>query len=244
MARRFYVNKPLNVNDVITFTGEDYNHIINVLRYKLNDKLIICNGSEFDFLCCLEKIDKKLCEFKVLSKQINQVETKTNVSVFQALVKGEKFELIAQKLTELGVNTLIPFVSKFVVVKQNTTRLDRLEKISIEAIKQCGRAKPLKIENIISFNEMLNKLSEYDIVVFANENSNNNFDFANLKKYNGKNVAVIIGSEGGFDKDEVDQLSNLQNVKEITLGKRILRAETACICLTAVVMNALNEWNI
>ena len=244
MARRFYIKRPLQVSDNITFSGEDYNHIINVLRYKLNDKLIICNGSEFDFLCRLTEINKKDCKFIVEEQQLNNVETKSNVAVFQALVKGEKFELIAQKLTELGVNRLIPFTSKFVVVKQNTTRLDRLEKISIEAIKQCGRAKPLIVENIISFNQMIEKLSGYDVVIFANENSKNNFDFSELKNYNGKNVAIIIGSEGGFDSDEVNMLSNLKNVKEITLGRRILRAETACICLTAVVMNALNEWEL
>ena len=242
MARRFYVDKQLNVNDYIIFDGEDYNHIMNVLRFKINDELIVCNGDGFDYYTKLIEISKKSCKFVVLSNKINESETKSQVDVFQALVKGEKFELISQKLTELGVNALIPFLSEFVQVKENTTRLNRLEKISIEAVKQCGRNRPLKISNILSFAQMLEKLQEYDLVIFAYEKSEKELNYDEIKNYYGKKVAIVVGSEGGFSSQEEEKIIQIKNTKEISLGKRILRAETANICLTSVVMCLLNEW--
>lgn len=242
MARRFYIKQNLNVGDILKFESEDYNHIVNVLRFRLGENLIVCNGENFDYICQLIEINKKDCKFKIIDKIENNVEAKSKLDVFQALIKGEKFELLAQKLTELGVNKLVPFTSAFTTVKENTTRLNRLEKISIESVKQCGRAKPIEINEIISFDEMINKLKQYDIVIFAYENSKNNFDFSNLAKFHGENVALIIGSEGGFSEQEEKFLLNLPNIYEITLGKRILRAETATIALTSVVMCALKEW--
>lgn len=244
MARRFYVNKELEVGQTLVFEQEDFNHIINVLRFKVGEQLVICNGSEYEFIARLQNVEKRKCEFMIIEKNINNMEAKTQVDVFQALVKGEKFEFIAQKLTELGINAIIPFSSKFVQVKENTTRLNRLEKISIEAVKQCGRAKPLKIEEIKTFSQSLKMLEEYDIVLFAYEHCNQNFDYSLLKDYNGKKVAIVIGSEGGFSEDEENQLLQLKNIKEVSLGKRILRAETATIALSSVVMCALNEWKV
>lgn len=242
MARRFYVDKELKVNDNIIFDGEDYNHIMNVLRFKLNDELIVCNGDGFDYYTTLIEINKKSCKFLVQSKQLNESETKSQVDVFQALVKGEKFELISQKLTELGVNALIPFTSEFVQVKENTTRLNRLEKISIEAVKQCGRNRPIKISSILSFSQMLDKLKEYDLVVFAYERSKNELNYDEIKNYYGKKIAIVVGSEGGFSTQEEEKILKIKNTKEISLGKRILRAETANICLTGVIMYLLKEW--
>lgn len=242
MARRFYINKPINVEDIICFENEDFNHIINVLRFKIGDNLIICNGEDYDYVCTLQTVEKKKCFFVVNEKILNKVEPKTQVDVFQALVKGEKFELIAQKLTELGINAIIPFCSEYVQVKENTTRLNRLEKISVEAVKQCGRSKPLKIENILKFDEMIELLNSYNIVLFAYENSSNNFNVADLTEFYGKKVAIIVGSEGGFSSSEEEKICKLKNVKEISLGNRILRAETATIALSSVVMCCLGEW--
>ena len=240
--RRFFVEKELSVNQNIILENEDYNHIINVLRFKQNDELIFCNGDGFDYNGLLTQINKRNCIFNITSKTENNSEAKTQVDVFQALVKGEKFELISQKLTELGVNELVPFLSEFVQVKEHTTKLNRLEKISIEAVKQCGRCRPLKISKILNFNEVIEKLQQYDLVVFAYEKSSNEFQYDKIKDYYNKKVAIIIGSEGGFSVSEEKQILNLQNVQEISLGKRILRAETANICLTGAIMCLLNEW--
>lgn len=247
MARKFYLKteKSFEFGQTILVSGEEFNHIVNVLRNKVGDILCVIDGSGTDYDCEIVSIDKKSLSLKVINMKDNNSETLSNVTVFQALVKGDKFELIIQKLTELGVKSFVPFESEFCQVKKSTTRLDRLEKISIEALKQCGRSKKVEISEILSFNEMITALNCYDKVIFAYENSSNNLKFEDLKDNFGnrlKNVAIIIGSEGGFSSNENEEILKQTNVKQISLGNRILRAETACISLTSVVMFLLNEW--
>ena len=246
--RRFYIktDKAYEFEQEIVVSGEEFNHIVNVLRYNEGDKLIVIDGCGSEYYSVIEKINKKDLVLKIENILDSKSETKANVTVFQALVKGDKFELIIQKLTELGVKKLVPFSSNFCQVKPNTTRLDRLEKISIEALKQCGRAKKVEIDTIKSLNEVLNLLKEYDKVIFAYENettSLENKDLLNEKNEPYKKVAIIIGSEGGFSEDESNKIRSLTNVKCVSLGNRILRAETASISLTSVVMFLLGEWN-
>ncbi|MBQ0017187.1 MAG: 16S rRNA (uracil(1498)-N(3))-methyltransferase [Clostridiales bacterium] len=246
MARKFYIKseKSFEFENNIIVEGDEFNHIANVLRYKIGDKITIIDGSGTDYECEIIEINKKNLLLKILSMKDCESETKSFVSVFQALVKGDKFELIIQKLTELGVKKLVPFSSEFCQVKPNTTRLDRLEKISIEALKQCGRAKQLEIDKVKSFKEMIEELSSYDKVVFAYENASENLSpkiFEDILKMKDKKVAIVVGSEGGFSKDEAKELENLKNIKTVSLGNRILRAETASITLTSIVMYLLGE---
>ena len=248
MARKFYIKteKSFEKESLIIVEGEEFNHIVNVLRKKQGDEICVIDGSGTDYICIINEINKKNLSLKIVDMKDCESETKCNVTVFQALVKGDKFELIIQKLTELGVKKLVPFSSNFCQVKSNTTRLDRLEKISIEALKQCGRAKKLEIDEIVDFKDMINKLKEYDKVIFAYENATDNLS-QELLKVNGnlsENVAIIVGSEGGFSKEEAEELSKLNNLCKVSLGKRILRAETASIALTSVVMFLLDEWKI
>lgn len=246
MSKKFYWEElsNCNFNNLLQIDGEEFSHIALVLRKNVGDKLCFIDGYGYDYDVQIENITKKNMTIRVLNKTLSQNETMSNVAVFQALVKGDKFELITQKLTELGVNKIIPFSSEFCQVKPNTTRLDRLNKISIEALKQCGRAKKVEIENVCSFDQMIEKTKQFDLVLFAYENSCYNIDEKELSTYAGKNIAIIIGSEGGFSKKETEQLSRLGNVRTISLGKRILRAETASIALTSAVMFGLGEWKI
>lgn len=248
MARKFYIEskESFNIGQEILVEGDEFLHISRVMQKKVGDEIIVINGSGYDYNCLIKTIDKKSLILKITNCNICPTETKSNIALFQALVKGDKFELIMQKITELGVKKLVPFSSTFCQVKPNTTRLDRLEKISIEALKQCGRATKVEIESILSFNQMLESLKTYDKVIFAYENATNNLD-KNSLTINGKlaeNVAIIVGSEGGFNESETEQISKLNNAVTISLGKRILRAETAAISLTSVIMFLLNEWSL
>ena len=247
MARKFYLKteNSFEFGQTITVTGEEFNHIVNVLRNNVGDFLCVIDGSGTDYTCEITNINKKDLTLKIVDLKDNDSETKSNVTVYQALVKGDKFELIIQKLTELGVKNFVPFESEFCQVKKGTTRLDRLEKISIEALKQCGRSKKVEISNILTFNEMIKSLNKFEKVIFAYENSVNKLTELDFKDKNGNiltNIAIIIGSEGGFSEKENKKILEQTNVKQITLGNRILRAETACISLTSVVMFLLNEW--
>jgi len=246
MARKFYIkqDKSFEFEQTIEIDGEEYNHIVNVLRYREGDEICVIDGSGTDYVCKITKIEKKKLFLKIVEMKDNNSETNSNITVFQALVKGDKFELIIQKLTELGVKSFVPFESEFCQVKKNTTRLDRLDKISIEALKQSGRSKKVEICDVIGFDEMIDKLKSFDKVIFAYENSKTNLTKEDLKSNSKplKDVAIIVGSEGGFSQKENEKIISQKNVKQISLGNRILRAETACISLTSVVMFLLDEW--
>jgi 16S rRNA (uracil1498-N3)-methyltransferase len=243
MARKFYIKfeRDYKTGEKVVVGGEEFNHIKNVMRYGVGDELSVIDGNGHNYFCEIAEIRKNDLVLKINKIQECEADPKVEVTVFQALVKGEKLELIVQKLTELGITKLVPFYSEFCQVKPNTTRLDRLEKISIEALKQCGRSKALQIGDIASFNEMLSQLENYDEVIFAYEGATAPLDLNSLKSKN--NIAIIIGSEGGFSEKEVAALSLCKNVKTISMGKRILRAETATIALSTLVLFGVGELN-
>lgn len=217
-------------NDYFLFKDDELAHF-NVLRCRVGEQVVCLDADGYDYLCEVVDISKKQARAKILSKEKNTKNPTKNITVFQALVKGEKADLITQKLTELGVSKLVFFESKFAIAKANNNKLTRLNKISEEACKQCGRSIPLDIEECMSFDNMLHKLHDFDIVLFANEkNTIRNFDV--LKSAN--NIAIIVGSEGGFDDDEIDKIKK-SGAKEFGLGSRILRAETAVIAMSAII---------
>ena len=246
MARKFYLpNQDLVVGQTVTISGDEFLHITKVLRNSIGDFVPVFNGSGKDYTAQIKSISKNSLDALITSENTVCTETKNFVCVFQALVKADKFEIITQKLTELGVKKIVPFYSSFCQVKPNTTRLDRLEKISIEALKQCGRSKKVEITPVQTFDQMIESLAEFDKVIFAYEKSNQNFaeNFLDNNDTNSQKVAIIIGSEGGFSPDENQKIAQLPNAKSVSLGSRILRAETASIALTSVVMFLLGEWN-
>ena len=176
----------------------------------------------------------------IFDKKINEYNPKSSVTVFQALVKSDNMSLIIQKLTELGVKDFYPFESEFITSKDKSGKIDKLQEISNQSIKQCKRSIPMNIHSTLSFKALIEKLKEFDTIIFANEcEKTTSLADCNLNKND--RVAIIIGSEGGFSKSEIDQLIGA-NAQSISLGKRILRAETAAISLTAVVMYMIGEW--
>jgi len=149
--------------------------------------------------------------------------------------------LIIQKLTELGVKDFIPFESEFITSKDKFGKKDKFQEISNQSIKQCKRSIPMKVHDTMSFKDMVTRLKDFDVIIFANECE----DSGSLKdiKLNDKDkVAIIVGSEGGFSEGEIRRIIEA-NGKSITLGKRILRAETAAISLSSVVMFLMGEWD-
>lgn len=236
--KRFFIEQNLQVNTCVLLEGEIYNQMVNVLRLRENEQVILFNGYTYDYICTILKINKKNAEVFVESEILNTKNPRVNITLFQALVKGEKFELITQKITEIGAKALVPVKTEFVEVKENTTKLNRLPKITQEACKQCGRSVPVEIENIMSFDKMIEELSNFDEVYFAYEKEQKPLE---IKPIEAKNIAIVVGSEGGFSEQESLKLSKLKNVKTISLGRRILRAETAAITLTNTIMFLTQE---
>lgn len=242
MEKRFYVQQANIEGNKITLTEDEHSHLFKVLRLRVGDKAeCFYDGSDI-LNCVVESITKNYSTLKIENTTKVTSNPKNNVTIFQGLPKLDKLELITQKLTELGVTALTPFSSTFCVAKQNDNKIERLKKIVISACKQCGRTKLLEIKPHLTFKQMLDQLKTYSLVVFANETENSTTIkqiFEN--KQNLKNIAIIIGSEGGFSKEEISSLTNLENAKSVSLGKRILRTETASIAIASIIQYELNE---
>ena len=216
--------------DRFIFEGDELAHF-NVLRCKVGEN-VLCYGQDgFDYICEIKEITNKQAIAIIINKQKNIKNPIKNITLFQGLVKGEKLDLIVQKLTELGISNLYTFESEFAIAKANNNKIERLNKISLEACKQCGRSVPLNIYETIKFKDMLEILNNYDIVLFANEKSTVRV-YDKIKECN--NIALIVGSEGGFSDKEIEQIYNLGAIN-FGLGNRILRAETAAIAMSAIV---------
>ena len=243
--KRFYITKNDISNNTILLQGEEHNHLSKVLRLKVNDEVECFYDNSEVYKCKIVEITKNYSKLEVLSSYVCPQNPVSNLTLFQGLPKLDKLETVCQKLTELGVKRIVPFTSTFCIAKGNDNKTERINKIIISACKQCGRTNLLELEKTISFKEMLNKLSEFDVVLFASELDDKTENLVSkLTNLNmqGKAVAYIIGSEGGFSKEEAEKIKALPNVTTINLGKRILRTETASVALASILQLILGEF--
>ena len=239
MARRFIVRgEDIKINDRnISVIGIELHHI-NVLRHKVGDIIQI---NEYEI-----KINR-ISETELLGEIIQEAkktgEPNSNITLYQSYLKSDKMELVVQKAVELGVGNIQPFLSQNCVVKLNEKdkikKAERLNKISQEASKQCGRTDIVTVGDIttISSDSFKKSIQDNDIVIFAYEKSDN--DLREVLKGYDKNmiskIGIIIGSEGGFDEKDVREIRKYTNIQEVSLGERILRAETASIYLLSII---------
>ena len=232
--RRFFIG---SIADVNVIEGEEVRHAVNVLRVKEGEKILLCDNSGYEYLAVIKKINKKDLVAEVVQKQLNECECKEEVLLIAGYLKGDKTELIVQKATELGVKKIVVFSSEFSSAYMNDNKLERLNKVSVESAKQCGRAIAPSVVYAKDFKSALEHGREYTNKLFACEFANKSDTILNEMQ---GSTAIVVGSEGGFSVEE-GQLATQMGYKTVYLGKRILRAETACIALTAIVMNALGE---
>lgn len=238
--KRFFVGHSLEVNKTFKIDGIEHNHIKNVMRMGVGGELILVCGDEFDYLGKIVGMSKGDTSVLIEKKEKNIYNPKCNVTVFQALVKSDNMTLIIQKLTELGVKNFVPFESEFITSKDKFGKTSKFQETSNQSIKQCKRSIPMSVSATIGFDELVGTIEKYDIVLFANECERMD-KLENIGFDANKKVAIIVGSEGGFSESEINRLIDA-GAKSISLGKRILRAETASIALTSVVMFLLGEW--
>lgn len=210
--------------------GEELVHLKSVLRLKEGDEVCVVNGDGKDYLGKISKIDKNYAKVDVISSKISEKCSKNDISLFIAATKREKLEIIVQKAVELGVKKLFMFESEFSTMKLSSEKISRYEKIMFSATKQCERADFMSIE-IVSFKQMLALFGKKQTKLFANEREGEDFNFASLKT--AKDIGILIGCEGGFSQNEKVQILRLKP-ENISLGQRILRAETAAILLTGM----------
>lgn len=246
---KFFVNSEQINNNEIKIIGNDVNHIKNVLRLSINDKIKICDKDEHvNYNCRISNIDNEYVITQIIDEEKSNVETKTQIHVFQGLPKGDKLEFIIEKLTEIGVKELTPVAMKRSVVKlqekDKQKKMVRWNKIAEVAAKQSGRDEILKINDVINYKNIFNYLKDYDIVLLAYEKEEKltlKKTLSKLDKTKENKVAVLIGPEGGFDDIEIEQAKQNSLVNIVTLGKRILRTETAPLVISSNILYELED---
>lgn len=212
----------------------DINHLKNSFRVKEGEVIRAVDG-ENEYICKVLVIEKKEIILEIIETKKSE-EDEVELIAGISIIKNDKMELVIQKLTEIGIDRIIPLETKRTIVKLNETK-DKWNVISKEAVKQCQRTKFLKIDKITKINQIDYK--EFDLVIVPYE-CEKEFNLKNLLRKienKPKKVLYIIGPEGGFDISEIDYLKNLENVNIVTLGKNILRAETAAIVVGGVLVN-------
>lgn len=233
--RRFFADIENFNGKNITIFGDEFLHLKNVLRMKVGYKLIVCLNDGKEYHSTIEKIEKDFAVVKV--DNIVEVEQKICfVTLFPALLKNNKLDYVIQKGVELGVDEIVPYTSKF----SNETKfnLERANRIALEATKQCGRTTLTTVKEPTTFDDVVEKFASFDKVLFPYEDADE-VAFKNAK-FDGEKFAIVIGSEGGFHEDEV-KMAKENNAQIVTLGKRILRADTASIVSLTLLMNEIGE---
>lgn len=240
MARRFFVENEKIKDDQILIDGQEHIHLSRVLRAQVGEKVLVSSFDGIEFECEIAEIKKDKTTVNILSKRL-MPDQQTKITLFQAIIKGERMEWVVEKATELGVYQIVPFFSKFTTVKQSENKQGKLTRVSIEACKQCGRAVPPKIYDVLTFEKALDLLKDFDQILLAYENEQTPLKEILRSFSPQKNTAILVGSEGGFSQEEVKKFTELC-AKPVSLGKNILRAETAAVALCSAVLYEFDQF--
>ncbi|MBQ3563023.1 MAG: 16S rRNA (uracil(1498)-N(3))-methyltransferase [Clostridia bacterium] len=236
----FFVNDDCRQGDRYVITGADHNHIKNVLRMKVGDTILISANGKSN-LCEIEIIDNDEIVAPIIEEDYQNTELPLQIYLFQGLPKSDKMELIIQKAVELGVYSITPIEMKRCIVKlddkKKKSKQTRWQAISESAAKQSKRNTIPEINETISYKAALNAAKELDLLLVPYENEDGILStkeaLAKLKE--AKSVGIIIGPEGGFDDAEIEAAKDAGG-RIISLGKRILRTETAAITAVGMCM--------
>ncbi|WP_035288171.1 16S rRNA (uracil(1498)-N(3))-methyltransferase [Clostridium sp. KNHs214] len=243
---KFFVSNENIVDEWVNIIGDDVKHIYKVLRLNIGDKICINNCSGQEYLAEIKEIDKKEVKAQILEKMDTDNESSINVTIYQGLPKASKMDLIVQKNTELGVKEITTVITDRVVVKgelKEYKKVDRWNRIALEACKQSKRSYIPKINSPLEFDQMLEELSNFQLIVVPYENKKAygiKKLVEDIKELQIKNVAIVIGPEGGFEYKEIAKLQEM-GAYIVTLGPRILRTETAGFTCLSIIMYELGD---
>ena len=244
---RFFVEEPAMGENSITITGGDVNHIKNVLRMSVGDKICVINGqNNKEYYCEItavgnDAVDTRICEIRESDQELGN-----EIVLFQGLPKSDKMELIIQKAVELGVHTIVPVSTDRTVVKldakKEANKRKRWMSISESAAKQSGRLRIPEVTPVVSYREALEMAKKMDVRLIPYELAEGMEKTRELMSsiQPGQSVAVFIGPEGGFESSEIEKAMEI-GAWPITLGKRILRTETAGLVTLAMLVYNLER---
>lgn len=228
--QQYFIKECLSINKSFCFDREQSHHIVRVLRMRSNDIVKVVDIDENPFMVRLIVEDKNV--YGIPYQSLNKKEEAYKVTLIQGMIKKEKWDFLIQKCCELGISRIIPMISSRTIVKVDASdkkKMERYNKIALEACEQCKRDSLVKVENPILFKEIKQIKGDLRLIAYEDEN----YPSRSLKEVlnchpASKNIIYVIGSEGGFSKEEIHSLVE-EGFICVTLGSRILRAETAAI---------------
>lgn len=243
---QFFIDSNQIFENHVIITGPDVNHIKNVLRMKAGTEIRISNKQDKDYICKIADLDDDEIKADIIDIDTEGTELRTRVHLFQGIPKGDKMETVIQKTIELGVYEIIPVAMKRCVVKldkkKEDSKLKRWNTIAESAAKQSKRMIIPKVTQAMSFKEALEYSKDFETRLLPYENAKGieetRRQLSSIKA--GSDVAIFIGPEGGFDEAEIE-LAKEHSINTVTLGKRILRTETAGLAIMAVIMFLYEE---
>lgn len=237
---QFFVDDAQIGREFVTITGGDVNHIKNVLRMKAGEKIRISNQQGRDYYCEISEVTDTFVQADILNEDAASTELPSKIYLFQGIPKGDRMETVIEKAVELGVYEIIPVAMKYCVVKldakKEAAKVARWQKQAEAAAKQSKRSIIPKIHPVMSYKEAVEYAMQCDVrlVPYENERGMQGTREALSTIKAGTSVSVMIGPEGGFAEDEIAQVKDSMQV--ISLGKRILRTDTAGIAVMSMLM--------
>ncbi len=235
----FFVGKDSREDNQFVITGEENMHLSAVLRLGVGEKIEIMQNDGYVHRCELVSVSKHESVAEIKASRF--VPCCSKITVFMALIMSDRMDWAVQKITELGASEIVPFESEFCTVKDKGNKTERLNRIALSAAKQSGRATLPKISKTLSFDELCDAIKNFSQVVLAYEEEERNAKTVLSHLDKNKTIALIVGSEGGFNTVEAKKLIE-SGAQPISLGSTILRAETACVALISAVNYELGLW--
>lgn len=239
--QHFFVTPDQVKEKEIWIEGSDVNHIRNVLRMKTGEKLEISDGNNRKYLCAVMEMDTDAVRTEIIEEYESDTELPSRIYLFQGLPKSDKMDLIVQKAVELGAYEIIPVEMKRSVVrldeKKAAKKTDRWNEIAKSAAKQAGRGLIPEVKRVMKYKEALAYARELDVVLLPYELASGMEGTKQVidQIKAGQSVGIFIGPEGGFETEEVEQ-GTAAGAKTVTLGRRILRTETAGLAVLSILM--------
>lgn len=247
MPKFFVTDIDFKIGNTAYINGEDAYHMLKSLRIRNGEIIVVSNGKGRDFNARVEKIENDSVLVELTEEIFKNSEPNLKIMLYTAITKGEGFEYAIKKCVEAGVNTIIPTITERTIVDIGKSKFDkkyeRWNKISAEAAKQSGRSLIPEVAHPVDFMAALNSLNsdELAIICYVEEGTLTLKDAFKEIKGN-KIINVFIGPEGGFTHKEI-KMAVSKEVKKVTLGNRILKAETAGLFVTAIAMYEFDELN-
>jgi len=236
---RFFAPRENIKGDTIYIDGQEARHIINVMRLAINDKVVVFDGTGKEYVGFIKEMKPRALSVGIVETRIPKAEQLPSITLAQSLPKKDKMDYIVEKSTELGVTSILPVISERTVTRldeaKSDERLKRWQRIAKEASKQCGRQDIPEIKPIKKYYNAVDNIDKYDLTLMACLSEETTSIKQAIRDFNTGKIIIFIGPEGDFTPDEIRMAKDNSSCKFISLGRRVLKSDTAGLYLLSIL---------